>query len=259
MARDVEDEKYVDKFRMPKYLFNQLHRKYGRPLEKSNTGMGTPIPGKKRLAILLHWLACGGAYKEVSDLYQFGHATLCKIVHEATAVLVEHLVPDVIVFPEQQELNRVMDDFESLCHLPRCCGAVDGTFMKIIKPVDFGDAYRCHKGYPAILILGCVDARGVFTNENSGRPGSVGDAFTFNRSAIRERIADGRWSNAAPKEVYGQQDVLYLVGDAAFALTQRMMKCLDGGNPTAAHRSFNYCVIRMHLVVEQAFGRMKGR
>ena len=39
-----------------------------------------------------------------------------------------------------------MQEFEELCHLERCAGAVDGTFMKINEPkVDFADSYWCYK------------------------------------------------------------------------------------------------------------------
>ena len=50
--RGVEDEK----FRMRKYVFNQLHQKYRDDFEKRGD-VRVPIGGKKRLAILLHWIA----------------------------------------------------------------------------------------------------------------------------------------------------------------------------------------------------------
>lgn len=259
VRRGVEEEKFVAKFRVEKYVFNQLHQKYGAELEKEVTNMRSTIPGRKRLAILLHWLAVGGSYEKIGDLYNVGHSTVCTILHDAIDVLVRRLVPEVIVFPEGQELQAVIRDFESLCYLPQCCGAVDGTFMKMSKPTEFGDAYRCYKGYPAILVLGCVDARGIFSNINAGRPGSVGDAFTFNRSQLCARLANGQWGGAPPRHIHGQAVLPYLVGDAAFALTTKLMKCFDGQNMTNQQENFNYCVIRTRRVVEQAFGRLKGR
>ena len=43
------------KFRMHKHVFNQLHQKYRDDFEKCDD-VRPPINGKKRLAILLHWL-----------------------------------------------------------------------------------------------------------------------------------------------------------------------------------------------------------
>ena len=50
--------------------------------------------------------------------------------------------------------------------------------MAMKKPSDFGDTYFCYKKFIAIIVLACVDARGIFTYVNAGRPGSVGDSYT---------------------------------------------------------------------------------
>ena len=65
--------------------------------------------------------------------------------------------------------------------------------MPIKKPEEFGDTYFCYKKFCAILVLGCVDARGIFTYVNAGRPGSVGDllsdtAFCMKRSIVENGL-----------------------------------------------------------------------
>jgi len=72
----------------------------------------------------------------------------------------------------------------ALCGLPCCGGALDGTFMLITKPSDFGDTYYCYKHFTAIIVLGRVDARGIFTYVNAGRPGSVGDSYMYRHSLL---------------------------------------------------------------------------
>ena len=53
--------------------------------------------------------------------------------------------------------------------MERCAGAMNGTFMKICKPpVVFGDSYWCYKKFCSLLILGPVDACGMFVNVNAG-------------------------------------------------------------------------------------------
>ena len=78
-------------------------------------------------------------------------------------------------------------DFEELCGLPLCAGALDGTFMKIKKPTEFGDSYFCYKRFIAIIILGCVDGRGIFTYVNAGRHGSVGDSWFSRHGSVQAR------------------------------------------------------------------------
>ena len=85
---------------------------------------------------------------------------------------------DTILFPTGVELEQVVCDFESLCGMPHCSGALDGTFMKIQRPTEFGDLYFCYKCFTAIIVFGCVNGQGIFmiTYVNAGRPGSVGDS-----------------------------------------------------------------------------------
>ena len=56
----------------------------------------------------------------------------------------------------------MMSDFKSLSYLPQYSRAADGAFLKMQKPMEFGHAYPRYKRYPAILVLGYVDAREFF-------------------------------------------------------------------------------------------------
>ena len=92
-------------------------------------------------------------------MYAARKSTVVAIAHEGIAILRERLVPEVILFPIGRELNQVMVDFEALCGLPCCGGTLDGTFMPIKKPADFGVTYFCYMTFTAIIVLACGDAR----------------------------------------------------------------------------------------------------
>ena len=81
-----------------------------------------------------------------------------------------------------------MVDFEALCGLPCCAGALDGIFMPMKNPSEFGDTYFCYKKFTAIIVLACVDARGIFTYINAGRPGSVGDSYAYRHSYCSRKL-----------------------------------------------------------------------
>ena len=55
------------------------------------------------------------------------------------------------------------------------------------KPSKFGDSYYCYKRFHSIIVLGCVDARGIFISVNSGQPGSVGDSYTLSNKNSKVR------------------------------------------------------------------------
>ena len=118
--------------------------------------------------MVLHWLAQASSFSELAALYAIGKYTVVALANQGIAILRERLVHDVILFPTGPDLEQVMVDFQSLCGLPCCGGALDGTFMAIKTPSDFSDTYYCYKRFPSIIVLGCVDQRGIFTYVNAG-------------------------------------------------------------------------------------------
>ena len=255
---DWEENQYLQHFRVSKDSFWYLCQTYGKYFKKQTTHLRRPLPPPKRLAIVLHWLAQANSYSELAAMYAIGKSTVVAIAHEGIAILRERLVPEAILFPTGRELDQVMVDFEALCGLPCCGGALDGTFMSIKKPVDFGDTYFCYKKFTAIIVLACVDARGIFTYVNAGRPGSVGDSYTYRHSVMSQKVASGEWLAHSPRTIEGVSVKPFVVADAAFPLEPTCIKCYEVGQPPY-RRSFNYSLIRTRRVVEQAFGRLKGR
>ena len=154
-------------FGCPKTHSSISHRDLASP-SKESTHLRRAIPPGKRLAVVLHWPAQASSFSELAVLYGIAKSTVVAIVHQGITILQEKLVHEAILFPTGPELEQVMLDFEALCGLPCCGGALDGTFMSITTPSDFGDTYYCYKHFTAIIVLGCVDARGIFTYVNAG-------------------------------------------------------------------------------------------
>jgi len=136
--------------------------------------------------------------------------------------------------------------------------------MKIEKPKMWGDSYWCYKKYAAIILFACVDARGRFTYVNAGQPGSVGDAFTWNNSDLKQFIERGDWLRIPDgyerhMQMGGTTFRPYICADSAFALSPVIMKCYEVENPTHAQFNFNYALICTRRVAEGSFGRLKKR
>jgi hypothetical protein len=259
---DVEDRHYVECFRVTKAVFWELYEMYGARLERENTRLMRAVPGPKRFAMLLEWYANSSSYQHLATRYNVSKAFVTKNLREGTLLLRRKLVPASVQFPTGQQLVKVMADFKKLAGLPHCFAAIDGTFFKIRKPQVFGaDSYWCYKQYPAITILAAVDADGIFTWADVGKPGSVGDAGVWNTSKMKRNIEAGVWGNAPPLCLDGYDLMPYCVADTAFALSDRLTKCYvgDASELGAAENLFNYSVIRTRRVVEQAFGRLKNR
>ncbi|XP_065190806.1 uncharacterized protein LOC135821735 [Sycon ciliatum] len=246
---------------MSKKTFKFLLCRYRHLFERDTTHLRKTISPAKRLAITLYFLAHSETYSEIAALFFIGSNTVGEIVHQTIDSLYAEVAQESIVFPVGPQLLRTMRRFEELSNLPMCCGAVDGTFTQITKPVLYGDRYWCYKGYTSILLLACVDSRGLFTYVDIGAPGSAGDAAVYNISQLKRNIDDKIWLNA-PVWLCPDGTTIrpYLVGDSAFPLSTTLMRIFrDDGNLAPEQESFNWAQIRTRRVVECAFGRAKER
>ena len=87
------------------------------------------ISGKKRLAIFLQWMAHAEEFQQLAKEYRIDTSTVHSIVQACVSTF-RQLAPKFIVFPQDQlNVADVVSGFKSLCHLPGCAGAIDGTFM----------------------------------------------------------------------------------------------------------------------------------
>ena len=93
------------------------------------------------------------------------------------------------------------------------------------------------------MLIGCVDARSIFTNVSVGEPGSVGDAYAFNRSQLQARLVNGNLGDTDPQVVDDTAVGSYIVSDSAFALSSIMMKCYEAENLLSRQKSFIFCII----------------
>ena len=63
-----------------------------------------------------------------------------------------------------------------LWDFPQTVGAIDGSHIPILKPVDCPSDYYNRKGFYSVIVQAVVDSRGLFIDVNIGWPGKVHDA-----------------------------------------------------------------------------------
>ena len=97
-------------------------------------------------------------------------------------------------------------------------------------------------------------------NTYVGWPGSVHDARIFFNSDL---YANEKLGELMPSEISRINNVdvpVMVLGDAAYAMLPWIMKPYsDTGTLNRKQRHFNYRLSRARMVVECAFGRLKGR
>ena len=87
----------------------------------------------------------------------------------------------------------------------------------------------------------------------------MGDAYTFNRSSLKEKFKSGEWLQAPPQDVGGTMIRPYLVADSAFALSTSLLKGYDFPPAPGHQRTFNAAVVKARRAVEIAFGHTEGQ
>jgi hypothetical protein len=162
--------------------------------------------------------------------------------------------------PSDNECRRIAQEFEEKWGFPQACGAIDGTHIPIIAPHEHRNDYHNRKGFYSIVCQAWVDHNYLFLDLVVGWPGRVHDARVLATSDIYELGNNNRLFPTDTKLISGVQVPFCLLGDPAYPLQTWLMKPYPENQYTTQNqRYFNYRLSRARMVVECAFGRLKGR
>ena len=101
------------------YVCNQL-----RPfIEKSDTQMRKCIPPERRVAVTLWFLATNADYRTICHLFRISKASVCLVIKEVCAAIVNVLQPRYIKWPTGEFENRYprISGEEWISAVCRCC------------------------------------------------------------------------------------------------------------------------------------------
>ena len=107
---------------------------------------------------------------------------------------------------------------------------------------------------------GMVNHLGQFMDVYIGWPGRVHDARVFANSALYRKGQDGQLLPNWTESISGVDIPLVILGDPAYPLLPWLMKAYpDNGRLSQQQKVFNYRLSHARVVVEHAYGRLKGR
>lgn len=237
-------------FRMHKETFDELVASLEPFIKKNDTVMRKAIPVDKRVGIALFMLKSNSDTACTSLAFGVGRSTVPAILHEVCHAISNYLYKKAVRFPKTNAEKQVCADrFFDRWFFPNTYGSVDGTHVAIRAPPLHGPDYYNYKKFFSISVLAAVDADGIFTYANVGRPGSCNDASIFNYSKLKELIQ---------KDDVDQK--FHIIGDGAFPLMECLMKpYLIHAQMPEKEKNFNKRLSRARVAVEDAFGRLKGR
>ena len=251
------DQEWKQNFRVNRTTFRFLCRELRGHLYRSST-VRQALTVEQRVAISLWRLGTNVEYRTISHLFGVGISTVCVVLHEFCQAVVDTM-REYIAIPAGDRLRSIRDGFQNKWGFPQCIGAIDGTHIPIIAPKEHPLDYYNRKGYHSVLMQALVDDQYRFLDVYTGWPGSVHDARVLGNSKLYQKCEAGSFLPSWNVS-FGNTDVpLLILGDPAYPLRPWLMKPFSGTGLTARQRKFNYQLSRSRVVVENAFGRLKGR
>ena len=261
MLKTFTARDWLDNFRMSKDTFFYLCAQLSSTLRRGNTVMRKAISVEQRVAITLWCLATPAEYRTIAHLFGVARSTVCETVHETSQAIVSALREKYIRFPSNENVDAIVDGFQTRWGVPQCVGAVDGSHIPICGPKDNHTDYYNRKGYYSIILQGLVDHRYCFLDVYIGWPGSVHDARVFAHSSLYTKLTKGELLPQSKKITYNGVDIpLFILGDSAYPLETWLMKPFSQSIAlTPQQKTYNYRISRARIVVENAYGRLKAR
>eukprot|EP00794_Sanderia_malayensis_P005742 gene5742-biopygen4655 len=151
---------------------------------------------------------------------------------------------------------------EEFWQFPCSWAAVDGCHIPIKCPPGGQSSrkeYHNFKNFYSVVLMALVDAKYRFIWGSCGFPGNSHDSIILQSTSLWSRIKDGKFFPDICQEVDGVQIPPLILGDSAFPFESFLMKPYTNAVLSKKERYFNYRLSRARMVVEGAFGQLKGR
>ena len=229
-------------------------------MEKQTTNFKRPVPVEKRVAAALYHYGHGGSLEDIADQFDVSLALMHEILHEFTDAVIDILGNELSWPSDARRQQYVIDGFYNKQLLPNCCGAIDCSHILVTTPD--GEAPRPYVdrgGHKSTILQAVVDGQGRFLDVFAGWPGSVHDQRVFHHSPIYEHITRHGLLDGPTTMVQGKEIGPWLAGDAGYKLEPWMIIPFPGLHLNQAKQDFNFKQSSTRIIVEQAFGRLKGR
>ncbi|XP_011266305.1 protein ANTAGONIST OF LIKE HETEROCHROMATIN PROTEIN 1-like [Camponotus floridanus] len=202
--------------------------------------------------IFLWYIANTEPLRTMGDRFNVSISSIFRVIRRIVEWLLSRL-DEEIKWPEgNNTILMTSQNFEAKRGIKKCIGAIDCTHIAIRQPVDHPRDYCNRKRFFSIILQGVVDADMKFTNIYCGEPGSLHDARVLRRSLLYD-TAQNDMENIFPNG-------MCIIGDSAYpSLPWLVPPFRDNGHLTAQQSEFNFLHSSTRIVVERAFGYLKGR
>jgi len=155
--------------------------------------------------IALWRLATNIEYRSLGLLFGIGKSTACHISLDFVQAVLRTLTPVYIRIP-RENFQPIVDGFRNIWNFPQCGGAIDGTHIPIIAPLEYHKDYFNRKGWHSVVTQAIVDHEYKFLDIAVGYPGSNHDAFIMKNSGIYRKGMSGTLFTSLKTSAFRYED-----------------------------------------------------
>ena len=198
---------WIENFRVSQNMFLYLCDQLNSTIQRQNTQICASISFEHRVTITLWCLATCAEYRTIGHLFGVARCTVCVIVHDTCAAIVNVLQSQYIQFPVGDKLTAVIDGFKATWNVPQCAGAIDGSHIPVKPPACNHTDYYNRKGWYSVVLQAVVDHQYLFRDVMVGWPGSVhdADARVFANSQVYQKLINNQVLNTNNTRILGTE------------------------------------------------------
>lgn len=209
--------------------------------------------------LIYRFLVTGTTYKHLGHEFRMGYSTVSEIVKETCLIIWEKLQEDYMPFPNQQQLEAIIEEYNTLWNFPNCFGSIDGKHCQIKCPPKSGTTYFNYLKYYSIGLQGVADANKKFITIEVGSKGSESDGGVFQSSTLYNLLEANRLNVPHDKALPNSNIILpnVMIGDEAYPLKTYLMRPYPrprNGILDDEKQLFNDRLSRARKCIENAFG-----
>jgi hypothetical protein len=234
----------------PTFTFLMKHLQQDLKPTRRNSRGRAAIPATIVIATSLIYLSTGNTFASTALIIRNGisETSVSRCIRMFTKSVTKRLASKLITFPlTQSGLRRNADAFEARSLIPNIIGAIDGSHIRVAAPKHDESSFYNRKSFHSIILQAIVDPRGYFMSADCGFPGRMSDPKVLRYTPVYVKAMTwfGRFG-------------FYIYGDAAYPLLPWLMTGYRH-QPTHDQELFNHHGSKARIIVEAAFGKLKGQ
>ena len=257
-----DDDDFKLRMRANRSTFQQLVSYLRGDMEKKRTNWKVPVPVEKRIAAALYFMGHGGDLQRAADDFDISISLFHKIFKEFVEAVIKRM-GHLLSWPSSvAEMREIMNGFWERRHLPglvveQSIVPISLSHLQTMRRQGHtltGQAIRASSSKLLLIAKG-----GFWMCLLDGLAQCmISECLVSHYCLSRSHVVDC-WMNISGVQVQGKEIGAWLVGDAGYALKPWMIVPYPGHDLPKSKKDFNFRQSSTRIIVEQAFGRLKGR